>query len=100
MTLANSHEPKPSARCAQIACGFLVCAFPAVVFLIVLTAADGQRADGGSDGRDRPSRDYRNGESSLRVCERYDDQHLQRISGVADLAPRYTDWGLSLGAWH
>ena len=23
-----------------------------------------------------------------------------RISGVADLAPRYTDWGLSLGAWH
>jgi hypothetical protein len=23
-----------------------------------------------------------------------------RISGVADLAPRYTDWGLSVGAWH
>lgn len=23
-----------------------------------------------------------------------------RLSGVADLAPRYTDWGLSVGAWH
>jgi hypothetical protein len=23
-----------------------------------------------------------------------------RISGVADVAPRYTDWGISLGAWH
>jgi hypothetical protein len=23
-----------------------------------------------------------------------------RISGAADVAPRYTDWGLSVGAWH
>jgi len=23
-----------------------------------------------------------------------------RISGVADVAPRYTDWGISVGAWH
>jgi len=23
-----------------------------------------------------------------------------RVSGAADLAPRYTDWGLSVGAWH
>jgi hypothetical protein len=23
-----------------------------------------------------------------------------RISGVADVAPRYTDWGFSVGAWH
>jgi CubicO group peptidase (beta-lactamase class C family) len=51
MTPASSHEPKPSARCAQIARGFLVCAFPAVVFLIALTAAAGQRADRGGDGR-------------------------------------------------
>ncbi len=23
-----------------------------------------------------------------------------RVSGAADVAPRYTDWGLSVGAWH
>ncbi len=23
-----------------------------------------------------------------------------RVSGVADVAPRYSDWGLSIGAWH
>jgi hypothetical protein len=23
-----------------------------------------------------------------------------RVSGVLDVAPRYLDWGFSIGAWH